>query len=83
MKIDIECASFESDEDRNELAADAKKAKVKWTLHDGKYYDHHMVLEGDEKNVKKFVEDHWQVTDDDQTYDELLANGDIAVTILS
>ena len=81
MKIDIECACFDSDEDRNEFAADAKKAKVKWTLHEGKYYDH-MVLEGDEKNVKKFVEDHWQVTDDDQTYDELLANGDIAVTVL-
>ena len=42
-----------------------------------------MVLEGDEKDVKKFVEDHWQVTDDNQTYDELLANGDIAVTVLS
>ena len=81
MKIDIECFGFESDEDRNECDADAKKAKVKWTLHKGKYYDH-MVLEGDEKNVKKFVEDHWQVTDDDQTYDELLANGDIAVTVL-
>ena len=82
MKIDIECVGFESDEDRNEFDADAKKAKVKWTLHEGKYYDH-MVLEGDEKDVKKFVEDHWQVTDDDQTYDELLANGDIAVTVLS
>ena len=81
MKIDIECVGFESDEDRNEFAADAKKAKVKWTLHEGKYYDH-MVLAGDEKNVKKFVEDHWQVTDDCQTYDELLANGDIAVTVL-
>lgn len=81
MKIDIECVSFESVEDRNEFAADAKKAKVKWEFHKGKYYDH-MVLEGDEKNVKKFVEDHWQVTDDDQTYDELLANGDIAVVTL-
>ena len=81
MKIDIECVGFESDEDRNEFAADAKNANVKWTLHEEKYYDH-MILEGDEKNVKKFVEDHWQVTDDDQTYDELLANGDIAVTVL-
>ena len=74
MKIDIECVGFESDEDRNEFAADAKKAKVKWTLHEGKYYDH--------MDVKKFVEDHWQVTDDDQTYDELLANGDLDVTVL-
>ena len=81
MKIDIECVGFETDEDRNEFTADAKKAKVKWTLHEGKYYDH-MVLEGDEKDVKKFVEDYWQVTDDDQTYDELLANGDIEVTVL-
>ena len=81
MKIDIECVGFESDEDRNEFAADAKKAKVKWTLHEGKYYDS-MILEGDEKDVKKFVEDYWQVTNDDQTYDELLANGDIAVTVL-
>ena len=81
MKIDIECVDFDSVKDRNEFAADAKKAKVKWEFHKGKYYDH-MVLEGDEKNVKKFVEDHWQVTDDDQTYDELLANGDIAVVTL-
>lgn len=81
MKIDIECAGFDSEKDRYEFSKDADKAKVKWTLHEGKYYDH-MVLEGDEKDVKKFVEGHWQVTDDDQTYDELLANGDIAVTVL-
>lgn len=82
MKIEIECAGFDTDEERNEFAKDAKKAKVKWELREGKYYDT-MILEGDEKNVKKFVEDHWQVSTDDQTYDELLANGDIGVTVLS
>ena len=81
MKIEIECVGFESDEDRNEFSAAAKKAKVKWTLHEGNYYDY-MVLEGDEKDVKKFVEDYWQVTTYHQTYDELVSNGDIEVTVL-
>ena len=82
MKIDIECVGFESDEDRNAFSAAAKKARVKWTLHEGKYYDH-MILEGDEKKVKEFVEEYWQVTIKHQTYDELVANGDIEVTVLS
>ena len=81
MKIDIECVGFETDEDRKVFSASAKKAKVKWTLHEGKYYDH-MILEGDEKNVKKFVEEYWQATIKHQTYDELVANGDIEVTVL-
>ena len=54
---------------------------VKWTLRSGSYYDR-MVLEGDEKDVKKFVEDYWQVSAKRQTYDELVANGDIEVTVL-
>ena len=81
MKIAIECVGFVSDEDRNDFDVNAKRANVKWTFHSSSYCDY-MVLEGDEKDVKKFVEDHWQVTDDYQTYDELLANGDIAVTVL-
>ena len=81
MKIGIECVGFDSDEDRNEFAANAEKAKVKWTFHSSSYYDY-MVLEGDEKDVKKFVEDYWQVSIKHQTYDELVANGDIEVTTL-
>lgn len=81
MKIAIECVGFISDEDRNEFDANAKKAKVKWTFHSSSYYDY-MVLEGDEKDVKKFVEDHWQVSFKYQTYDELVDNGDIEVTTL-
>lgn len=81
MKIAIECVGFDSDEDRNEFAANAEKAKVKWTLHSSSYYDY-MVLEGDEKDVKKFVEDYWQVSIKHQTYDELVANGDLEVTTL-
>ena len=81
MKIEFELAGFETENRRMEFAAKAQKANIKLTLNKHKYYDH-MVLEGDEKDVKKFVEDHWQVTDDCQTYDELLANGDIAVTVL-
>lgn len=81
MKIAIECVGFDSDEDRDEFAANAKKARVKWTLHSSSYYDY-MVLEGDEKDVKKFVEDYWQVSAKRQTYDELVANGDLEVTTL-
>lgn len=81
MKIAIECVGFDSDEDRDEFAANAKKARVKWTLHSSSYYDY-MVLEGDEKDVKKFVEDYWQTSFKRQTYDELVANGDIEVTTL-
>ena len=81
MKIAIECVGFVSDEDRNEFDANAKKAKVKWTFHSSSYYDY-MVLEGDEKDVKKFVEDYWQASAKRQTYDELVANGDIEVTKL-
>lgn len=76
MKIDIECADFDSVEDRNEFAANAEKAKVMWEFHKGKYYDH-MILEGEEKNVKKFVEDYWQ-----ETYDDLYDNGYIIVMSL-
>lgn len=81
MTIDIECARFDSYEDLNKFSVDAAKAKVKWMLREGKYYDS-MILEGDEKDVKKFVEDHWQVSTKHQTYDELLDSGDIAVTVL-
>lgn len=81
MKIDIECADFDSVEDRNEFAANAEKAKVMWEFHKGKYYDH-MILEGEEKNVKKFVEDYWQVSSKHQTYDDLHDNGYIEVTTL-
>ena len=81
MKIAIECVGFVSDEDRNEFDANAKKAKVKWTFHSSSYYDY-MVLEGEEKDVKKFVEDYWQVSFKYQTYDELVDNGDIEVTTL-
>ena len=81
MKIEIECAGFESEKQRKEFAAEAKKAKIKWTLNEYKYYDI-MILEGDEKNLKKFVEDHWQMTTYHQTYDELVSNGDIEVTVL-
>ena len=81
MKIAIECVGFVSDEDRNEFDANAKKAKVKWTFHSSSYYDY-MVLEGEEKDVKKFVEDYWRVPFKYQTYDELVDNGDIEVTTL-
>lgn len=41
-----------------------------------------MILEGDEKNVKKFVEEYWHVSTKHQTYDELVANDDLEVTTL-
>ena len=81
MKIAIECVGFVSDEDRNDFDANAKRANVKLTFHSSSYYDY-MVLEGDEKDVKKFVEDYWQVSFKYQTYDELVDNGDIEVTTL-
>lgn len=81
MKIAIECVGFVSDEDRNDFDANAKRANVKWTFHSSSYCDY-MVLEGDEKDVKKFVEDYWQVSFKYQTYDELVDNGDIEVTTL-
>lgn len=81
MKIEFEFAGFETENRRMEFAAKAQKANIKLTLNKHKYYDT-MILEGDDQDLEKFVEDHWQVTDDDQTYDELLANGDIAVTVL-
>ena len=81
MKIAIECVGFVSDEDRNDFDANAKRANVKWTFHSSSYCDY-MVLEGKEKDVKKFVEDYWQVSFKYQTYDELVDNGDIEVTTL-
>ncbi len=80
MKIEVDCTGFDSEADRAAFAADAKKANVKWTYVKKTYCDS-IILEGDVKNVKRFVEDHWQTSTTYQTFDELVAN-DLDVTYL-
>ena len=61
MKIEFEFAGFETENNRMEFAAKAQKANIKLTLNKHKYYDT-MILEGDDCDLEKFVEEHWQMT---------------------
>lgn len=80
MKINIDCRGFDNEYEEKLFYAEARKAHVKIVYHDETYHDS-MDIEGDEPNVKKFVEDHFQATPEFHPYDELV-NGYICISIL-
>ena len=80
MKVEIECAPNTPDE-REEFIEDLKKYGVKAKYKEDKH-ECNWILEGKESAVKHVIAEHWQVDDEFKSYDELVASGDIGLTIL-
>jgi hypothetical protein len=86
MKIQVECVSNTAEEQK-EFIEDAAVYGVKATYLDGKdesapCFGCSWQLEGPDNAVKHVVEHNWQVSAGFETYDELVANEDIGVTVV-